>query len=167
MPTIAPLLAGLAPVVRADTRILVLGSFPGAVSLAQQQYYAHPRNQLWELLGALIGIDLRALPYDARLAALRDHGIGLWDVIAGARRAGSLDADIKQATHNALADLVGTLPQLRVIGFNGATAAHAGRRQLLGVADGPRLVDLPSSSPAHTIGFDRKWQIWRQLALQA
>jgi TDG/mug DNA glycosylase family protein len=165
MSTTPPLLTGLAPVICADTRILVLGSFPGAVSLAQQQYYAHPRNQLWELLGALIGIDLRAMPYDDRLAALRAHGIGLWDVIAEARRLGSLDADIQEATHNALADLVGTLPHLRVIGFNGATAARAGRKQLQGVAAALRLIDLPSSSPAHTIGFDPKWQIWRQLAL--
>jgi hypoxanthine-DNA glycosylase len=169
MPTISapagrPLLAGLAPVIAPDTRILVLGSFPGAASLAAAQYYAHPRNQLWELVGAILGTDLRALRYEARLTALLEHGVGLWDVIAEAERPGSLDAAIRNATHNALTELVATLPRLRAIGFNGATAARLGRKRLGNVTGRIGLLDLPSSSPAHTIGFEPKLQVWRQLS---
>ncbi|WP_256078094.1 DNA-deoxyinosine glycosylase [Massilia sp. YIM B04103] len=152
------------PVVDERTRLLVLGSLPGEKSLALQQYYANPQNKFWELLGAILGTDLRSLPYEARLAALRERGVGLWDVIAEAERPGSLDAAISNASHNALTDLVATLPHLRAIGFNGGTAARLGRKQLSAVADRLSLIDLPSSSPAHTIGFEPKLRIWRQLS---
>ena len=152
------------PVVDARTRLLVLGSLPGEKSLEIQQYYGNRQNKFWELLGAVIGVDLRSMHYDARLATLLEHGVGLWDVIAEAERAGSLDAAISNPSHNALAELVGTLPTLRAIGFNGATAARLGRKQLQAGAADLALIDLPSSSPAHTIGFEPKLQVWRQLA---
>ena len=152
------------PVVDARTRILVLGSLPGDRSLARGEYYGNPHNQFWHLVGTILGIDLRALDYETRLAALRDNGIGLWDVIAEAERPGSLDAAISNATHNALSSFVRTLPELRAIAFNGATAARLGRKQLGVVSDWFCLVDLPSSSPAHTIPVDTKLQAWRGLA---
>ena len=158
------MLEGLAPVIAADTRLLVLGSFPGVASLAAQQYYGHPRNAFWGLVGAVIGVDLRALPYAARLESLRAHGIGVWDVIATAEREGSLDAAIRNETHNPLVDLVASLPTLKAIAFNGGTAARMGRRQLANVADRFELFDLPSSSPAHTLAFDAKLRAWACLA---
>ena len=152
------------PVVDARTRLLILGSLPGDASLAQQQYYGHKQNKFWELLGAVLNVDLRVLRYDARLAALREHGVGLWDVIAQAERVGSLDAAICNASHNALIDLVETLPNLRAIGFNGGTAARIGRKQLRANTASLSLLDLPSSSPAHTVGFESKLIVWRQLS---
>jgi len=152
------------PVVDANIRLLILGSLPGDASLAKGQYYGHPQNKFWELVGAVIDVDLRALPYEARLESLLEHGVGLWDVIAEAERPGSLDAAITNVTHNALVDLVQTLPGLRAIAFNGAAAARLGRKQLGTEAEDICLIALPSSSPAHTIGFERKLQTWRQLA---
>jgi hypoxanthine-DNA glycosylase len=150
------------PVTRADTRVLLLGSLPGAASLAAGRYYAHPQNQFWRLTGAVIGRDLAAMAYDARLAALGDAGIGLWDTVAAATRKGSLDADIRLHAASDLAALVETLPALRAIGFNGGKAAAIGRRQL---GDRPALdlVDLPSSSPAFTRPFADKLALWRRL----
>ena len=158
------MLEGLAPVIDADTRLVILGSFPGVASLAAQQYYGHPRNGFWELVGALIAVDLRGLAYAARLEALRAHGIGLWDVIATAERQGSLDAAIRNETGNPLRDFVAALPALRAIGFNGGTAARLGRKQLAGAAQGIELFDLPSSSPAHTLALDEKHRAWQRLA---
>ena len=140
--------AAFAPVVAPHTRVLILGSLPGEASLAAGRYYAHPRNQFWHLAGAVSDqADLPALPYEARLEALLAAGIGLWDTIASARRAGSLDAAIREAEAAPLRDLAATLPALRAIGFNGATSARIGRRALAGTA--LALIDLPSSSPAH------------------
>jgi double-stranded uracil-DNA glycosylase len=151
-----------APVTRPDTRLLVLGSLPGAVSLAQQRYYAHPQNQFWRLIGAVIGEDLVPLAYEARLAALLEAGVGLWDTVASATRPGSLDADIRLHEASDLAGLIGTLPRLRAIAFNGATSARIGRRQL---GDARlALIDLPSSSPAYaSLPFEGKREAWLAL----
>jgi hypoxanthine-DNA glycosylase len=107
-------------------------------------------------------VPLSTFDYAARLASLQAHGIGLWDVIAEARRPGSLDANIRDAHWNPLAEALSGLPNLACIGFNGRTAASIGRRQLAGV-EGPRwtLVDLPSSSPAYTLSFEAKLAHWR------
>ncbi len=153
------------PVTSPGTRLLVLGSLPGAVSLARQRYYAHPQNQFWRLIGPVIERDLVALDYEARLAALIEAGIGLWDTVAAATRKGSLDADIRLHEASDLAALAATLPELAAVAFNGGTSAKIGRRQLAGVA-GLDLIDLPSSSPAYaSLPFERKRDAW--LALRA
>jgi hypoxanthine-DNA glycosylase len=156
--------SAFAPFAFADTRILILGSLPGEASLAAQRYYAHPQNQFWRLTGAVIGReDLASLDYEARLEVLIAAGIGVWDAIASATRNGSLDAAIREVQHAELADLVATLPQLRAVAFNGATAARIGRRLLEGAS--VALIDLPSSSPAFAaMTFAHKRDRW--LALQ-
>lgn len=137
-----------APVVDGNTRLLVLGSLPGDASLKAAEYYAHPRNGFWRLIGGVIGNDLGALPYPERLEALKAAGVGLWDVIASAERPGSLDAAIRSPQAADLRGLLAGLPGLKAVAFNGATAAKGGRRVLASV-EGLTLIDLPSSSPAH------------------
>ncbi len=139
-----------------------MGSLPGEVSLARAQYYAHPQNQFWRLMETVIEADLVGLGYEARLAALLEHGIGLWDVVGQARRIGSLDGALREVTPNALAEFAATLPALRAIAFNGLKADAIGRKQL--PADfAPTPISLPSSSPAHTMAFARKAGAWAAL----
>jgi hypoxanthine-DNA glycosylase len=157
--------AAFAPVVGEGVRVLLLGSLPGTASLAAGEYYAHPRNAFWRLIGGVIGADLAALPYPERLVALKAARVGLWDVVASAVRPGSGDAAIREAEVADLAALVARLPALRAIGFNGATAARIGRRQLGACAAPPALLDLPSSSPAHAgMPFAAKLARWQALA---
>ncbi|MEN2746693.1 DNA-deoxyinosine glycosylase [Sphingomonas sp. T9W2] len=148
------------PVVDVSTRVLILGSLPGDASLAAGRYYAHPQNQFWRLLSPVIGVDLPALPYDARLTTLRAAGIGLWDVVASATRPGSSDAAIRDATANDVAALIATLPALRLVAFNGGTAWKAGRTMVQGV----ETLALPSSSPLHTVGVAAKQPAWDAIA---
>ena len=149
--------------VDANTRVLVLGSLPGEESLARAQYYGHPRNLFWRLMGRVIGADLVALPYEERLATLLAAHVGLWDVVEAAEREGSLDAAIRAASANDLRTLVATLPNLRAVGFNGATSAKIGMPQLAWAS--LELIRLPSSSPAYASrAYDEKLQNWMQLA---
>ena len=149
------------PVVSPQTRVLILGSLPGEASLAAQRYYAHPQNQFWRLMSAVLGRDLTTFPYPDRLAVLLEAHVGLWDVVATARRPGSTDAALSDIAPNDIAALAATLPDLRAIAFNGGTALKHGLRQLGGAA--PAIVALPSSSPLHTVGFDAKLPAWLEL----
>lgn len=155
---------GLAPIWREDARLLLLGSLPGDASLARARYYGHPRNGFWRLMGGVTGIPLQDLEYEARIAALTGAGVALWDVIARARRAGSLDSAIRDESANDLAGLIEGLPGLRAIAFNGGKAATAGAKVLGGVRPDIERIALPSSSPAYAaMSFERKAAAWAEL----
>lgn len=154
--------SSFAPVVGANTTVLILGSLPGEKSLAAGRYYAHPRNQFWRLVGGVIARDLEALEYEARLEALLEAGIGLWDTVASATRVGSLDAAIREAEPNPLHELAVSLPGLRAVAFNGATSARTGLALLAGRPFA--LLPLPSSSPAYAaMPFAEKLGLWRAI----
>lgn len=150
------------PVTDVHIRLLILGSLPGDRSLAQTRYYAHPQNHFWRLLSAVVDRDLVALDYDDRLAALLEHHIGLWDVVASATRTGSADAAIRDIVGNDLPGLIATLPELRAVAFNGGAAYRHGLRQI-GPGPRPAMVALPSSSPLHTVGLTAKLPAWLTL----
>jgi hypoxanthine-DNA glycosylase len=154
---------GLSPIARPDARLFILGSLPGDASLAAQRYYAHPQNHFWRLVGFVIGEDLHSLPYERRLERLAEHRIGLWDVIGSAERSGSLDQAIRNANHNRIEQLRQDYPDLEAIAFNGGKSASVGRK-LIGDASGLTLMDLPSSSPAHTRPLAEKAEAWGKLA---
>jgi len=152
------------PVVDAETRVLILGSLPGEVSLAQGQYYANRQNRFWILVGDVIEENLPDMEYPERLQTLLKHRIGLWDVVAEARRSGSLDSNIRDHASNDLVALVDTLPDLVAIAFNGGTAAKIGERALGERIKQYRILRLPSSSPAHAaVPYSVKLAVWRNI----
>lgn len=157
----SPLLTGFPPVLDCNTRILILGSFPGKASLLAQQYYAHPRNQFWRLLSTILNEDLVELSYPERLKRLQAHGIGLWDVIAACEREGSLDTAIRRAAANDFAALKHQCPRLSRVCFNGKTSGKFATQ----FADaGFDTLVLPSSSPANAQWtFDQKLAVWRDI----
>jgi hypoxanthine-DNA glycosylase len=146
------------PVVAPDARVLILGSLPGERSLAEQRYYAHPQNQFWQLMSPVVGRELPALDYHARLAALQAAKIALWDVVATATRSGSTDATIRDAAANDLAALIDRLPELKAVAFNGGKALAMGRPLVAG--RDLAVIALPSSSPLHTVGRAAKQPAW-------
>lgn len=167
--TTDPLQRGFPPILGVAPRLLILGSMPGVASLRCGQYYGHPRNAFWPILCDLLGLPATA-DYARRTAALMDHGIALWDVIAACERPGSLDTAIRPATVqvNDFNALFATCPDIARIGCNGATAAREYRRRVLpGLTPAaqaiPRL-QLPSTSPAHAgMDYRTKRAAWAAL----
>jgi hypoxanthine-DNA glycosylase len=159
---------GLAPCAAPDARVLVLGSFPGQRSLAQQQYYGHPHNQFWPIMRAIFGCSAyceNVSSYQNKIAWLTQNGVAVWDVYASCERHGSLDSAIRAAQLNDLAGLMATLPQLRLVAHNGAESyKHAHHTRALGLP----VVRLPSTSPANaTWSLARKTEAWRAALAQA
>ncbi len=154
-------LTGLPPVIGPDTRLLVLGSFPGVASLREQRYYGHPQNQFWKILSALWASDLVGMAYVARLDAVRARGLDIWDVYATCEREGSLDADIRHAELNDFARLRRECTRLVAIAHNGGESfRHARHTRALGLP----VHRLPSTSPANASwSFERKLQAWREV----
>jgi hypoxanthine-DNA glycosylase len=156
------MLNGLAPRVTADTRLVVLGSFPGAASLASQQYYGHPQNHFWKILRLLWPADAppATADYRVRIDWMLSKGVGLWDVYAHCERSGSLDSQIRQPVQNDLAALMQSCPRWVAVAHNGAESArHAALTQGLGLT----VHRLPSTSAANaTWSLDRKLAAWRK-----
>lgn len=157
------------PIARGDAETLILGSLPGRKSLEMQQYYAHPHNAFWKVVGAIFEAD-GTLPYARRVRILTGNGIALWDVLAAAERPGSLDSSIVRATAlaNDFAKFFRSHPRIRRVFFNGRKAEEMYRRFVL-----PKLGDefadiqyecLPSTSPAHAgMSFAKKLDKWRKI----
>ncbi|OMC34196.1 DNA-deoxyinosine glycosylase [Mycobacterium colombiense] len=158
-----PLLRGFPPVVDERARTLILGSFPSAQSLVAGQYYANPRNAFWSITGELFGFDAAA-PYDVRLAALRSHGVALWDVVHACRRVGSSDSAIepKSLSVNDFGEFFEHYPTITAVYFNGAKAADLFRR-LATAPERIRYQRLPSTSPAHAVRPGAKLAAWTVL----
>ena len=158
------MLTGLPPLVSSGTRLLILGSFPSAASLAAQQYYGHPQNQFWRILQAIYpfspmntGVDCYQMRSDWLLA----RQLGLWDVYAACEREGSLDSRIRKPVVNDFAGLLRLCPALEAVAHNGGESFRQARLMQL---PGLPAYCLPSSSPAHASwSFERKLAAWREV----
>ena len=158
------------PVLCSEPKVLLLGSMPGRRSLEMHQYYAHPRNQFWPIMGKIcnVGPDL---PYSERLAALQRNGIALWDVLQACDREGSLDGNIHKESEvaNDLPGFIDDHPSIQAIGLNGGKAWTTFQRLVRPILNPDilerlKLIPLPSTSPANAgISFEEKLTRWREI----
>jgi len=166
---VAELLTGFNCVADVNSKILILGSMPGAISLKHQQYYAHPRNAFWKIMESLYGIPLED-EYGVRLERLKQNGIALWDVVHQCVRPGSLDSKIQSNSVqvNDFKTLFEFSPSISKVYFNGAKSAELYKKSVLKTvldsSESLQYIQLPSTSPANAkLSFHQKLHEWQQI----
>lgn len=157
---------GFPPVFREDARILILGSMPSVESLNQSFYYAHPRNVFWPMMAEILN-EKHPCSIEEKKEMLIAHKIALWDTVGSCMREGSLDSNIRSAQANDFAFLYEHCPDIKYVFFNGATAETLYRRLVM-KEDGRRMYRrMPSTSPAYTMQYEKKKEMWRQALTEA
>jgi double-stranded uracil-DNA glycosylase len=150
------------PIASQKSKVLILGSMPGEASLKAGQYYAHPRNTFWPIMGELFGA-APSLPYSERVERLNFAGVALWDTLQACIRDGSLDCSISEQVANDFSAFFAKYPHITHVYFNGGKAEKVFRSHALSSLPNPQPVftRLPSTSPAHAaMPFDAKVQAW-------
>lgn len=153
-----------APILALQPRVLIVGSMPGVKSLEQAQYYAHPRNAFWRILFETFGQPM-AEDYEEKKRLIMAHDLALWDVARMCEREGSLDSDMRNIAYNDFDALFAAHPGIRVVLCNGA-AAHA-LFEKSGAAGTRTVVRLPSTSPAYTLSYEKKYAAWSHAICEA
>ncbi len=131
-------------------------------SLKRKQYYGHPRNQFWRIMGDLFGAG-PDLNYAERTEILIRNGVSLWDTVKTCSRTTSADARIRNAAYNDIDSFLLTYPGIKAIFFDGRTAASLFERGRRGKPDiHAARITLPSTSPAHAaMKYEEKLGRWK------
>ena len=139
-----------APSIDNDSQVLILGSMPGVKSLEEQQYYAHPQNRFWKLMGMFCNLDdLSELNYQDKLQILLKNKIALWDVIQSCNRNGSLDSNIQNELPNDIPNLLKRFSNIKVVCLNGNKSYSALKKHFSKLLEQYNCYKLPSTSPAN------------------
>lgn len=146
------------PIYARDARVMIVGSMPSVKSLADAQYYAHPRNAFWPILFDIFGV-MPHNDYEAKKALIREHGLALWDAAACCEREGSLDSNMRDVVYNDFAMLYARCPRIRTVLCNGGMAHTLFVKS--GFAGDRRVIRVPSTSPAYTMAYEKKLEMWR------
>jgi len=158
------LCASFPPIINTESRVLILGSMPGGVSLQKQQYYAHPNNKFWTIIFSVLEMTMPN-PYEERVECIKKRGIAVWDVIALCNREGSLDSAIKNEVPNEFSTLFESYPRIRLVAFNGTKARQVYKKYIdLRVDRQLEYITLPSTSPALTKSLEEKIKAWGVIA---
>lgn len=149
------------PVIDKNSKILILGSMPGVKSLDEKQYYAHPNNRFWKLIGLILNcFEMEKLDYDKKLKILLENEFALWDVIKSCERKGSLDSNIQKETKNDIEKLLKTY-NVKKIFLNGNKACNAFKKYFPDILNEYKCYKLPSTSPANAkYKLDDLYKIW-------
>ena len=147
------------PIFAPGARVLIVGTMPSVKSLEQAQYYAHPRNAFWPIMFDFFG-EMHDNDYESKKALIRSHGLALWDAAACCEREGSLDSAMRDVAYNDFASLYARCPHIHTVLCNGGTAHALFMKS--GYAGDRRVIRMPSTSPAYTMPYAKKLDIWKK-----
>ena len=147
------------PIVDDNSKILILGSMPGAKSLEMNQYYAFPQNQFWKIMFHLFDAEFSD-DYGTRINFIKQNKIALWDVVESCERKGSLDTEIKAEIDNDIPQLIENHSNIKMIFCNGQKS-YKNLLKILGKNFKIPILVLPSTSPLHTVRFEEKLESWK------
>ena len=136
----------IAPLFDANSRVLILGSFPSVKSREAMFFYGHPQNRFWRVLADIFGETPPQTIAEKESLALR-HGVALWDVIAQCEIAGSSDASITNIVPNDLSVIL-SAADIHAVFCNGNTS-YFYYHKYCRAKTGRDAVALPSTSPAN------------------
>ena len=142
--------------------VMIVGSMPSVKSLADAQYYAHPRNAFWPILFDVFGVTPTD-DYEAKKAMIRENGLALWDAASTCEREGSLDSSMRDIEINDFGALFESCPHIHTVLCNGTTAHSLFVKS--GFAGDRRVVRMPSTSPAYTMPYVQKRTLWKEKLL--
>ncbi|NLL95056.1 MAG: DNA-deoxyinosine glycosylase [Thermoplasmatales archaeon] len=149
----------LRPLFRADSKILILGSFPSVKTREYGFFYGHPQNRFWPLLGRIFGVAL-GTDIEERKTFLLRHGLAVYDVIYRCDIVGSSDASIQNAVPSDLSPIFKGA-DIRQVFCNGA-AAYRYYRKYQERKTGFEAIKLPSTSPANAgYSMDNLYDEWK------
>ena len=154
-------ISSFSPIIDATSKILILGSIPGVKSLEKQQYYAHPQNKFWTIIFELFDEKFTE-DYTERINIVKKYHIAVWDVIDSCERKGSLDSEIKNEEANQIEELLETYPNINAIFCNGGKS-YKNLQKILGKNYKTPVFLLPSTSPLHTVSFEKKLEDWKKI----
>jgi hypoxanthine-DNA glycosylase len=147
------------PIISNDSKILILGSVPGVKSLEMQEYYAHPQNKFWKIIFELFKENFSENYLD-KIKILKKNKIAVWDVIDSCERIGSLDTKIKNEENNDVLQLLKKYSNIKTIFCNGGKS-YKNLQKIAGKNFEIPIYLLPSTSPLHTISFEKKLENWK------
>ena len=150
----------LSPIITKNSKVLILGSIPGAKSLEKQEYYGNSRNAFWRIIYSLYDKELEE-NYNEKISFLKSKDIALWDVIENCSREGSLDSNIKNENPNDFERLFKKYPNIKYVFFNGGKAYDVFKKRIgFEKFEYIKFEKLTSTSPANTIRYEKKLEMW-------
>ena len=150
-----------APLVDADSEILLLGTMPSEESLRKGEYYGHKSNQFWKILFQLFETPF-STNYDDRKNLVASNKIAIWDVLASCKGTGSADSDIKEEQPNDFGLFFSCYTNIQYVFFTSQKSEEF-YKKYVGINRFDKSYHvLPSPSPANArMSFEKKLEAWK------
>ena len=152
---------GFEPIISKKPNIMILGSAPSVISLKESEYYGNKNNSFWKILAKIYNTK-ELENYEKKKAFIIKNNIFLWDVVRNCNRKGSLDSEIKDVEPNEIKVILDTNPTIKAVMFNGKKAMQLYKKHINYYPKTIDFISLPSSSPAYTLSFENKLDIWEK-----